>query len=270
MNHLIKNLCILYFLITCSANLQAQANFYKVYQYETPLMGHIEFALWNTYIPKSNLSKPFFGKNLSRQGLFAHSIEAEIGITDHFAIGGYADFEDPQNGNFKFTQTHLVARYRFFQRYDKWVNPALYVEYYFPVSDYSNSQELEARLILDKDFNDLRVAINPMVSVYTTGDENKSLQPAINAGIYYRRTKVQPGVEFYSNFKEKTATLFPTIDLYPSPNISWNIGVGFGLTPQSDAITIKSIIQWDVQAIRPSRLFRRPIVTQAGLKTASR
>lgn len=243
----------------CTSILLAQEDFYKVYQYETPLVGRAELSLYNTYIPGSNLDLNYFNKTLSRQNMFAHSIEAEFGITDHFAVGAYADFEDPRNGNFNYVRSHFVARYRFFQRYDKLVNTALYVEYYVPRRSYSTSQELEARLILDKDFKDFRVALNPMVSVYTTGDEGKSLQPGINAGIYYRRHNVQPGLEFYSNLKEKTASVFPTVDIFLSPTISWNFGLGFGLNKQSDEFTIKSILQFDFQAIRPSFLFRKPI-----------
>jgi hypothetical protein len=98
-----------------------------------------------------------------------------------------------------------------------------------------------------------------IVSVYTTGDEDKSLQPGIDGGIYYRRCKVQSGVEFYSNFKEKTASVFPSANIFLSPHISWNLGLGFGLNRESDDMTIKSILQFDVMAIRPSKLFSKRI-----------
>ncbi|HSV12159.1 MAG TPA: hypothetical protein VLI68_15385 [Hanamia sp.] len=242
-----------------TTRLFAQEDFYKVYQYETPLIGFPEIAVYNTYIPSSDLNLKYFGKNLSRQNLWAHSVEAELAVTDHFSVGAYADFEDPNGGKFNYVRSHLEARIRFFQRYDKWVNTGIYLEYYLPRSSYSKSQELEARLILDKDFNDFRVVLNPKVSVYTTGDEDKSLQPGIDGGIYYRRCKVQPGVEFYSNFKEKTASVFPSANIFLSPHISWNLGLGFGLNRESDDMTIKSILQFDVMAIRPSKLFSKRI-----------
>src|SRR4051794_13208127 len=43
---------------------QAQENFYRVYQYETPLKGHLELTQWTTYIPNSSQSYDYFGKYL--------------------------------------------------------------------------------------------------------------------------------------------------------------------------------------------------------------
>lgn len=243
--------------LTLAFKADAQEDFYKVYQYETPLVGHVEFSLYNTYVGSSDLSLDYFGKKLTRESMFAHSAEAELGITDHFAIGGYADFEDPEHGKFNFVRSHFVARYRFFQRYDKWVNTAVYLEYYFPNEANSSSQKMEARVILDKDLNDFRVALNPMITVNTTGKKDKSVQPGIDAGVYYRRHRIQPGLEFYTNLKEKTALVFPTVDLYLSPIIDWQIGAGFGLNSESDAFTLKSILKFDVTALRPSLLFNK-------------
>jgi len=245
-------------LLSCfSAKTFSQENFYKIYQYETALVGHVEMSLWNTYIPNSDLTLDYFDNTLSRKNLFAHSLEAEYGLTDHLTLGAYADFLDPQHGSFNYVRTHFAARYRFFQRYDKFINTALYVEYYVPREAYSSSQEVEVRLILDKDLEDFRIVLNPMITKYTTGSKDKSIQPGVLGGVYYRRCKVQPGVEFYSNFKEKTAEIFPTLNIFLSPSIAWNIGAGFGLNNNSDNLIIKSVLQLDVQAFRPSNLFKK-------------
>lgn len=241
-------------------NLHAQEYFYKTYQFETPYQGHVQMTLWNTYISNSKQSYEHFGKDIPDNHLFAHSLEAEIGVTDHLEIDAYADFDNPRAGNFKYMRSHFSALYRIGERFDHFINVAVYGEYYFPQRAYSNSQEAELRLILDKDIEDFRFVLNPNISVVTTGDEDKSLHPGFSAAAYYRRHAfVQPGVEFYENFKEKTSVIFPTLVFNISPSIIWNISAGFGLTTNSDKELFKSILAFDIEAIRPSKLFRKKL-----------
>jgi len=237
----------------------AQELFYQVYQFETPYQGHINLKSYDTYFAKSDESYEHFGKNIQDRHLYAHSFEAEFGVLDHLEIDAYADFEKPANGNFKFIQTHFSALYRIGERFDNFVNIALYGEYYIPQKSYSTSQEAELRLILDKDFGDFRIAANPYVGKYTTGDETKKLNPGISAGLYYRRLfAIQPGVEFYSDFNEQQDVIFPTLDVRFTPAITLNVGAGFGLSKASDDLLFKSILAFDIQAIRPSKLFHKP------------
>lgn len=244
---------------TCiTSTIHAQELFYRVYQYETSLGGHLEANLWNTYIPNSNLQSDFFDKSISNKNLWAHSVEAEYGITDHLSLAVYADFEDPQQQPLKFVQSKIEARYRFKERYDNFINTAVYVEYYWPDHAYSNSQEMEARLILDKDLNDFRIVANPTLSKYISGDKDKYLQFGLSAGLYYRRIRfIQPGIEYNANYTEKTGAIFPAVTLHPSPVIDWNLGVGFGLNNNSDGVIVKSIFSVDLMAIRPTKLFKQ-------------
>ena len=251
-----------------SDHVEDPASFYRVYQYDTPLTGWLEMNLWSTCIPRSDLSYDHFGQEHSRNGLFAHSIEAEYGLTDHLSVAGYADFEDPHYGDFEFTRGRIEARYRFAQRYDWPINIGLYAEYYFPRHDYSDSQEIETRIILDKDFNDFRVVLNPTLSKATTGSESsKQVMLSADAGIYWRRyLSVQPGIEYYADFGEigkmpgfskQHHVIFGTVDLHLTRNWTWHIGVGAGLTAGSDEVITKSILTYEFDAIRPTKLFPR-------------
>ncbi len=236
----------------------AQELLYRVYQVETPYQGHVNVNLWTTGIINSSSSNEHFGKMLNNKGLLGNSVEVEYGLLDHLELSAYADFVSGTNQNFSFTQSHYSLMYRFGERYDNFINAALYAEYYFPRQVYSNSQEAELRLILDKDIEDFRIAADPYISKYTTGDESKDLGYGLSAGLYYRRgNKVQPGIEYYADYKQKTAELFPTVVLYLSPRIIWNVGAGFGLNKQSDQFIIKSLLTVDLQVIRPSKLLRK-------------
>ncbi|MGN6566582.1 MAG: hypothetical protein ACTHJ0_01450 [Flavipsychrobacter sp.] len=253
---LFGGLCIIFiFSISTAA---AQELFYKIYQFETPFQGHLQATFWNTYITKSDLSNEHFNREVPDKNLWAHSIEAEYGLTDHLELDAYADFESPSNGSTRFIRTHFSALYRFDERYDHFINVAIYGEYYIPNVSYSASSEAELRLILDKDLGDVRIVLNPTLSRYIGGDESKKLQPGISGGIYYRRLyAVQPGIEYYSFFNDKTSVIFPTINFNITPAIMWNIAAGFGLTDQSDKMLFKSILTFDMRAIRPAKLFRK-------------
>ncbi|MGN6180281.1 MAG: hypothetical protein ACTHNW_13930 [Mucilaginibacter sp.] len=245
------------FIIVFTGTAKAQDSFYRVYQFETPLLGHVGVNMWDTYVGSSNLPYSNFNKDVSRNKLLAHAFEAEVPVTDHFSLSGYANFEAPDGSAMHFSEARVEGMYRFGERFDHFINFALYGEYYFPDYRYSNSNEAEFRLILDKDIEDLRIVLNPTLSKYLNGDESKDVQPGLSGGIYYRRLFfIQPGLEVYSNFYAHSVSLFPTIDLRLGPYITWNLGAGFGLNDNSDRFTLKSILQFDLPVIRPSKLLR--------------
>jgi hypothetical protein len=75
---------------------------------------------------------------------------------------------------------------------------------------------------------------------------------------------VQPGLEWYDTFGEigdmpaldrQQHVLFPAVDLQFG-GWTWNIGVGFGLTGSSDAVTIKSILSYEFDLVTPPTWFR--------------
>ena len=255
-----KSAILLILLLAFSAGAFSQEEYYRVYQYETPYKGHLEVTNWTSYVANSSKGEDYkhYGTSYTRDKLIASSMELEYGVTDHFVLAGYADFDDPQMGHFNYARSRVEARYRFGERFENFINTMIYAEYYLPDHSYSNSQEFEARLIMDKDIEDFRIVANPMLSKYVNGDEDQSWQPSINAGIYYRRGKViQPGVEYYENFHDHSASLFPTLDVYIGGSVMWNIGAGFGMNDPADKLIVKSILQVDLQAIRPSHLMRK-------------
>jgi hypothetical protein len=225
----------------------------------------MEANLWTTYIAGSDQRYEHFGDDVPREGLWAHSLEADYGVTDRFALGAYADVEDPHNAPGRFVRGRIVGRYRFANRYDFFFNPSLYFEYYLPRADYGG-QKLEARLILDHDFNDFRVAFNPIVTQTTTGDKaGAAPTPEFDAAIYWRRYfTVQPGLEYYASFgpwgdwSKPTHYLFPVLNFNFSRTVRWQLGGGFGLSHASDDVVVKSIFTVEFDAIRPARLFGGP------------
>lgn len=239
------------------------AQLYKVYGYQPAEAGEIEFSLWNSYLPSSDISYDFFGEELSRQGLLAHSLELEYGLSNKFGVALYADFEDPSGGSLKFVRTKaIMAHYAFFDKGSRPVDIAIYLEYIINKKDYKDYEELEMRLILEKDIGTFRIDFNPIFEKKTSGSEvGEGIEFNYALGIYYLNNEegvyatknlvVQPGIEFYgkmgeiSDFKsfgDQSHYIFPTVDLFIGQRIHWHTGIGFGLTGASDDITFKSIL----------------------------
>ena len=240
-----------------------QAQLYKVYGYQPAEAGELEFVLWNSYIPSSDVSYNYFGREVERKGLFAHSLELEYGLSNKWGIAAYLDFEDPKDGSFRYVRTKaIMAHYAFFEKGSRPLDIAIYLEYIIHNKAYKDYEELEVRLILEKDIGAFRIDFNPIFEKKTSGSKSEEgLEFNYALGIYFSNNEegifksknlvIQPGIEFYgkmgeiSDFKpsrEQRHYIFPTLDFFIGKRFHWHTGVGFGLTDASDKITFKSIL----------------------------
>lgn len=248
---------LLFFLLVCGVQLKAQ--FYQVYGYATLDANEKELVLWNTYIPSSDHEYSFFGESVPRKGMFAHSMELEYGITNNFTVALYADFEQPAGKDLKWIRSKAVMIYYSFA--DKNLLPvdlAIYGEYKLPRPDYKNYEELEIKLIMEKDIGFHRIILNPTVEKKISGDDvGEGVEFALNGAYTYTGSlKIQPRVEYYSKmgelyephlFTEQTHYVFPAVDLFfgKYQQFRWHVGVGFGLTDPADNLIVKSILSWE-------------------------
>jgi hypothetical protein len=244
---------------------RARAQFFKVYDWETPPRAWTEPALWTTWVARSGVEYDGFGGEGSREGLWAHRAEVEYGVSDRLAVAAYADLQNsPDDGTLRYTGARIEARYRLFDRYQMLFDPALYLEYSAPRESSGEPQELEGRLILQRDWEDLRLLLNPAVTTALSGDAMRDgLRGALFSGLYYRRFyHVQPGVEYYAEFgplsspdsrEDQDHRIFPALRIRIGNGFLWDLGVGFGLTRASDDLTVKSILQWELPTLRPSK-----------------
>ena len=244
------------------------AQFYKVYDYQPTEAGEIEVAMWNSFVLSSDVDYNYFGQMLSRQGLLAHSLELEYGLSNRWGIAAYFDFEDPKGGSLKHVRTKaLMAHYAFFDKGSRPVDIAIYLEYIFHNRDYKDYEELEVRLILEKDVGPVRIDFNPIFEKKTSGSGvTEGVEFNYALGIYYlnngegiyftKNLMIQPGIEIYGKmgefshlkeWKEQRHVIFPTVDLFIGPRLHWHAGLGFGLTKASDKITFKSILSYVIK-----------------------
>ncbi len=246
---------------------QAQAQYYRVYGWETPRRGWLELNMWNKYVSSSDNTFSLNDQQLSRKGLFLHTAEVEYGITDRLAVGSYVDFRDSPDMNFSFYRFRAVARYRLFSKFEYFFNPAIYMEYYVPRKNSGEATELETRLILQHDFGDFRLNLNPAIEKDLSGEEvQESLKANLFTGLYWRRYYTfQPGLEYYGRFGEvqefpeqqqREHVLFGVLNMRFFSGFMWELGAGKGLTDGSDNWVFKSILTYEFPTIRPSRQAR--------------
>jgi len=243
-----------------------RAQFFKVYEHATADAGAVEFTYWTTWMASSEENLTFFGKDLSRENMWAHSFEVEYGLSHALTVGIYGDFLHPADGDFEFIQSKLVARYQLFGKNELPVDLGLYGEYIIPHPDYKDSEKFEVRIVVEKDLGPLRLVFNPILEKATSGEDvGEGLEFAYAAGIFWEDNgagifetgsfHIRAGLEFYGSlgeladfeeFDHQKHYLFPVIDLY-APHwkdwaLRWSVGVGFGLGGLADDIVVKSIL----------------------------
>ncbi|MBI5197509.1 MAG: hypothetical protein HZA19_02755 [Nitrospirae bacterium] len=253
-------LVILSLAVFCS-NPTAEARHLKVYGYMTPKAGESELVYWTDYVIRSDNTMSYFGKTgVDREGLFGHTIEVEYGVTDHWTIAGYLDYEQPSGEDFKYIQTRaVVSRYRFFEKGHHFFDGAVYLEYYIPDPAYAGAKEkLEARIILEKDLGRAVLILNPILEKVLSGaDVEEGLEVEYGAGLYLKtNSRLNPGLEIYGkgmgelvNFKssdQQKHYIVPVLKWKLTDRLGWNIGLAFGLTDAADDLIAKSILEWEL------------------------
>jgi hypothetical protein len=263
----IKKILFIFFVFLLSLP-TLHAQFYKVYDYQPTEAGEIEVGMWNSFILSSDVDYNYFGQTLSRQGLLAHSLELEYGLSNKWGIAAYFDFEDPKGAGLKHVRTKaLMAHYAFFDKGSRPVDIAIYLEYIFHNRNYKDYEELEVRLILEKDVGPFRIDFNPIFEKKTSGSKvSEGVEFNYALGIYYlnneegiyftKNLMVQPGIEIHGKMGEfshikkwenQQHYIFPTVDLFIGQRLHWHTGIGFGLTEASDKMIFKSILSYVIK-----------------------
>ena len=231
------------------------AQFFKVYPYQTGEAGEKELVYWFSAINSSH-NYTFFDKEVDRNGLLAHSIELEYALSNKWTAGIYMDFEQPKGNALKRVRTKaLMFHGRFWEKGERPVDLGLYVEYILPREGYGDSEEIEIKWILEKDYGFHSLVLNPTFEKKISGEDvDEGVEFALNGGWYYKKSlTIQPGLEFYSKWgelnelspiKKSDFYLFPAVDfvLGKHGRFIWHTGVGFGLTNPADNFVFKSIL----------------------------
>jgi len=182
------------------------------------------------------------------------TIEVTHGFTDWFETGFYI-FTSVQPGyGWEWVGDHIRPRVSVPKSWDWPVGLSLSTEvgYQRPLFS-SDPWSWEIRPIIDKQIGPLYLAINPAMDKSFRGhNSNRGFDCSPSGKVSYDLTKqIAVGVEYYSTlgpitrldpWREQTHQIFPTLDLNLGPKWEFNFGVGVGLTPSTDGLTVKLIL----------------------------
>jgi hypothetical protein len=234
-----------------------------VYEWETPDEGWMELSLLDAVVVQSDEKYTDFGANGTRSGLDLTQFEVGYAITDRWVTSLYGTFVKAPGEPLRYSGARVETRYRLFDRYQRIVDAALYGELKFQRGDPKQAQELETRLILERDVEDLRFAANPRFDITLKGSEtSEGIEFGLASSVFYRRFRiVQPGVEYFADFgplqsphraSRQRHVLYPAVHLRPARNLDILLAFGVGLTSASDETLARTIISYEFETLRPS------------------
>lgn len=235
----------------------------KIYPWETLARGWGEVRAFGSMVAESAAPYERFGGAPSRQGLQQHYLELDYGVTDRWEAGVYTDFERSPDGPFRYSGVRLESNYRFFDRYQRLLEIGLHAELFLPRASSGGPEELELLGILQRDFGDFRLVVNPGFEAPFTGDEAKQgLNGVVNAGLYWRRFWVlQPAVEYFGNIgpishppplHHQRHIIYPAVRVRIIGGMDLLLAVGFGLDRQSDRVTLRAVFTYEFETLRPA------------------
>lgn len=236
-------------------------SYHKTYGYKTLDKGEAELVYWSEYVAASGNKMPYFGKGVDRKGLWSNTFEVEYGVTDRFNMAAYVDTESPSGEDTKVVQAHAVlGRYRLFEKGERFFDTTLYVEYYMPRVAWQgvSKERLETRVILQKDFGDIHLMLNPKFEKVISGPNvTEGMELEYAAGIYKTMSPVlELGWEAYGNEigspvdlkdkKDQMHDMGPTAIYKITKALTVNATLLFGLTEAADDTTVRAIFEYEI------------------------
>lgn len=171
-----------------------------------------------------------------------HQVEFEYGITDYWDIALYQrlmqrnrDSESDTN----YQGFKVRTRYRFGEKGQFLIDPLVYLEYKRG-RDFSEPNEIEAKLILAKDIGDFNIAYNQILE-RDLESEGKT-EHAYAFGINYKlKPHLSLGLEATGNYSEEKYYLGPTVSVVFG-RMWLSCGIVRGLIAGSDDIQARVIV----------------------------
>lgn len=228
---------ILSFLLTINVSLAAAdwRAFVWTYGYQTMQKGKYEIEYYlNKMIPDVNLP----GVNT-----WQHWLEFEYGITDRWDISiyqmGRRDNTLSGTSGFNYEGYKLRTRYRFLEK-GKWlVDPLLYLEY-IKLYNYSDTDALEAKVVLEKTLGKITISYNQIFEKEPINDGAIENEYAFGAN-YAIAPTFKLGLESTGNITAGTSYWGPTISIARKRKVFVSLGVLTGMNDKSDDFRMRMI-----------------------------
>ena len=229
---------------------------FEIYPYRTLGRGMIELETLNAVVANGHSAEGGFGEKFPSQGTWFNATEVTYGLTDRIEAAAYLNLAQPRGEGLWYSGSKYRLRGRLFDEDTLPVNLGWYIELEWhktPEFDDENL-ELELKPIAEKDFGRLALVANPVFEKVLSGPgRNKGFEFGYRNGAYYRWLRyLSPGIEFYGGvgliddndpLPEQQHYIFAVLWGELPNGIEYNVGPGFGLTPNSDHVVMKFNIE---------------------------
>ena len=245
--------CLVLLLLARPAAAQLDPFEFEVYPYKTLGGGMIEVESLNSVVARGHRQAELgtSGGTLPSQSMWRTAVEVAYGLTDRIEVAAYVNLAKPRGGDLQYAGAKFRLRGSLFDQGQLPVDLGWYIELAYARTPKFDDQklELELRPIIQRDFGDFSVMLNPIFEKILFGSEAKEgFEFGYAHGIYYRWMRaLTPGIEFYGGIgmikhpdpsKEQQHYIFPVVR-GESHGIEYSVGPGFGLTRGSDRVIVK-------------------------------
>lgn len=253
--HLKKILSLFLLLFSCSL-LRAQDN-YEIQVYSAPTVepGITMIELHSNFTINGSKTIDASGM-LPTEHVLHETIEITHGWTPWFETGFYIFNSIGSGGRTNYVGSHIRPRFAIPESFNWPVGLSLSLEYGWQKKAFSPDVEtLEIRPIIDKKIldNRLYIAFNPTFDKSFKGPSSPIgyvFSPNIKVGYDITR-KVNLGLEYYGSlgpvheflpYSQQQQQLFAVTDIDFGPKWEFNAGIGYGMTPGTDRLIVKTIL----------------------------
>jgi hypothetical protein len=226
---------------------------FEVYPAKTLDRGMLEIESLNSVVANGhrNGEEGTSKGTLPSQSMWRTAFEATYGLTDRIEAAAYLNLAKPRGNNLQYAGSKFRLRGSLFDQGQLPIDLGWYIELeYNRVPKFDDQKlELELRPIIQRDFGDFSLMLNPIFEKILVGSEAKEgFEFGYAHGIYYRWMRaLTPGIEFYGGIgmikhpdpsKEQQHYIFPVVR-GESHGIEYSVGPGFGLTRGSDRVIVR-------------------------------
>ncbi|MBI5137512.1 MAG: hypothetical protein HZA24_09310 [Nitrospirae bacterium] len=222
----------------------AEARHLKLYSYD--VLSHGQTAVTYTYDYVSGVTGLSGHPNL-------HEIEIEHGITNRWTQSIYIDYDVLGGRVSEISALKTEFNYAFFEKGQYFADFRLNVEYAKAINnkvdafDSTNAADtIEFRPIFEKDFDTFVIVLSPVIVKELSAPNGVPLADwnygYANAVMMTVNEHIGVNLEFHGSTTDDTHYLVPNVDVALGDNMSIGLGVGFGLTRNSDDFTFRASI----------------------------
>jgi hypothetical protein len=231
---------------------------FEIYPYKTVGRGMVEVETLNSVVANGHSTGDAgtSGGEFASQSMWRNAYELTYGLTDRIEAAAYLNLAQVSGHGTWYAGSKYRLRGQLFNEDTLPVNLGWYLELeWWKTPQFDDADlELELKAIIEKDFGRLQLIANPVFEKVLKGDgHNQGFEFGYRNGVYYRWMRyLSLGIEFYGGvgliddndpLADQQHYIFPVLWGQLPNGIEYNVGPGFGLTPNSDHVIMKFNIE---------------------------